>query len=211
MRTILTLQWLVHQLSHQCLIKFYCAANIHFAFFRRFYTRDKVQHVKLPTLKSTSNTKMVSQEARELIQKDLTKSVISLCLFFLSLSRTNFGLEGIPLESTQEFLSTAQMIANSQAVKDQELWTNIFQISDNGAAAMCFVCSAILLVLTLYKKAPKVQQGATVFMMVCLVVACLCIVVADCSQWFCGVRFKMCSAGCLLSLLAIIYALNILR
>ena len=157
---------------------------------------------------------MLSEEVRELLRKDLTKSVISLALFFLSLSRANFGLdnedEDVYLENSQD-APAARLVSMSESIRRQEMWELIFMVADNAAALLCFTCSAILLIMTLFKGAQRMLGLFTITMMACLILASFCIVLADFSQWACGVRFKMVSAGCLLSILATIYILNMLR
>ena len=155
---------------------------------------------------------MLSEEVRELLRKDLTKSVISLALFFLSLSRANFGLseDDVYHENSQD-TPAAKLVADSEAIRRQEMWELVFQVADNSASLLCFTCSAILLLMTLYKGAQRMLGAITIIMMAFLILASFCIVLADFSQWACGVRFKMLSAGCLISILATIYILNMLR
>ena len=182
-------------------------------YFRGISTRS-FKHENSPSRNFRAKEDMLSEEVRELLRKDLTKSVISLALFFLSLSRANFGLdnedEDVYLENSQD-APAARLVAMSESIRRQEMWELIFMVADNAAALLCFTCSAILLIMTLFKGAQRMLGLFTITMMACLILASFCIVLADFSQWACGVRFKMVSAGCLLSILATIYILNMLR
>ena len=153
---------------------------------------------------------MITDEMREFMRRDIFKGLMSLGLFSLALSRANFGTAE-PSVFPDVDPSPTQLMQHSNDVKTQELWESIFSMSDNTAGCLCALSSALLLIMTLLKGQDKSKQALIIFIMVCLGLAGLAIVVSDLASWASGVRFKMLSSGCYLSLISSIYTFNYLR
>lgn len=130
---------------------------------------------------------MISPETREMMKKDLTKGVMALALFALSLSRANFGTAESNAAPTDD-ASTGQLINFSEDIKWRELMERVFAYSDNTAAMACFACSIMLLLMTLLKQQDKVKRLLVSSMMVLLTLAGLVIMLSDMSSWACGIR-----------------------
>ena len=130
---------------------------------------------------------MISPETREIMKKDLTKGVISLVLFSLSLSRANFGLAD-PTATPSHDAAVDQLVGFSEDIKWREMMEKVFSYSDNVASLMCFSCSIVLLLMTLLKQQDGVKRLMVSAMMVLLTLAGLVIMLSDMSSWACGIR-----------------------
>ena len=154
---------------------------------------------------------MISGPVQTGMKRDMTKAIMALAMFFLALSRANFGTSDYFPDVPSTNASHIDMARMSQKIRELETWEKLFEWSDNVSAMMCACCSAIMLSMTLIKRLDRVKRMMSIAMMVCLTLASLSIMLSDLSSWACGYRFKMLSSGCYITISASIYFLNMFR
>ena len=153
---------------------------------------------------------MISGQIQAGMKRDMTKAIMALAMFFLALSRANFGTSDFP-DVPSANATHIDLVRMSESIKERETWEKLFGWSDNVSAMMCACCSALMLSMTLIKRLDRVKRMMSIAMMVCLTLASMSIMLSDLASWACGYRFKMLSSGCYITISASIYFLNMFR
>lgn len=130
---------------------------------------------------------MINKETVSALKRDSLKTLFSIVLLVLALSRTNLGSIKVPATSEDDF-SALEMVKLEEQLEKLDLWSEIYSTSDNVSAITCLVCACISGVLVFYKNNDQLNRVAVISMMVLLSSNVLSILVSDLSSWQLGQR-----------------------